>query len=106
MKASSSITLCFLVTLIFVLSSPTITILASSSSSSTSSVLLQTGKTSVRKLGNHQQDKLNIKVMNTQSDIIQGVPAEAEDNGEELVYHVDYHGVSTHPTPTPKHPRP
>ncbi|KAI3932679.1 hypothetical protein MKW98_012650 [Papaver atlanticum] len=105
MKASTSISLCFLITLIFFLSSPTITILASSSPS-TSSVLLQTGKTSVRKLGNHQQDKLNIKVMNTQSDIIKGVPAEADDNGEELVYHVDYHGVSTHPTPTPKHPRP
>ncbi|KAI3965287.1 hypothetical protein MKW92_019792 [Papaver armeniacum] len=95
MKAFTSISLCFLITLIFFLSSPSITILASSSSAS--SVLLHTGKSSVRKLGNHQQDKLNIKVMNTQSDIIQGVPAEAEDNGEELVYHVDYHGVSTHP---------
>ncbi|KAI3863005.1 hypothetical protein MKX03_023560 [Papaver bracteatum] len=106
MKASTSISLCFIVTLIFFISSPTITILASSSSSSTSSVLLHTGKTSVRKLGNHHQDKLNIKVMNTQSDIIKGIPTEADDNGEELVYHVDYHGVSTHPTPTPKHPRP
>lgn len=25
---------------------------------------------------------------------------------EELVYHIDYHGVMTHPTPTPKHPTP
>jgi hypothetical protein len=24
----------------------------------------------------------------------------------ELVYHIDYHGVTTHPTPTPKHPKP
>ncbi|KAK9099879.1 hypothetical protein Scep_023309 [Stephania cephalantha] len=31
---------------------------------------------------------------------------ETSEDGEELVYHVDYHGVSTHPTPTPKHPRP
>ncbi|KAI3956465.1 hypothetical protein MKX01_016878 [Papaver californicum] len=105
MKASTSISLCFLITLIFFLLSPTITTLASSSSSS-SSVLLHTGNTSVRKLGNHQQDKLNIKVMSMQSDIIKRVPAEADDNGEELVYHVDYHGVSTHPTPTPKHPIP
>ncbi|KAI3929234.1 hypothetical protein MKX01_006470 [Papaver californicum] len=104
MKASTSISLCFLITLIFFLSSPTITSLVSSSPPS--SVLLHTGKTSVRKLGNHQQDKLNIKVMSMQSDIIKGVPTEADDNGEELVYHVDYHGVSTHPTTTPKHPRP
>ena len=25
---------------------------------------------------------------------------------EELAYHTDYHGVSTHPTPNPKHPTP
>lgn len=25
--------------------------------------------------------------------------------GEELIYNVDYHGVSTHP-PSPKHPHP
>lgn len=28
------------------------------------------------------------------------------DNLDDLVYHVDYHGVTTHPTPTPKHPKP
>ena len=27
-------------------------------------------------------------------------------NLEEIVYHIDYHGVMTHPTPTPKHPKP
>ncbi|OMO77613.1 hypothetical protein COLO4_25057 [Corchorus olitorius] len=27
-------------------------------------------------------------------------------NMDELVYHIDYHGVTTHPTPTPKHPKP
>ncbi|KAJ0090711.1 hypothetical protein Patl1_14135 [Pistacia atlantica] len=25
---------------------------------------------------------------------------------EDIVYHIDYHGVTTHPTPTPKHPKP
>lgn len=25
---------------------------------------------------------------------------------DELVYNMDYHGVTTHPTPTPKHPKP
>ncbi|XP_062077474.1 uncharacterized protein LOC133782251 [Humulus lupulus] len=28
------------------------------------------------------------------------------DNLDELVYHTDYHGATTHPTPTPKHPMP
>lgn len=28
------------------------------------------------------------------------------DDSDQLVYHIDYHGVTTHPTPTPKHPRP
>lgn len=27
-------------------------------------------------------------------------------DGDELIYHVDYHGISTHPYPSPKHPRP
>ncbi|RXH71432.1 hypothetical protein DVH24_018787 [Malus domestica] len=25
---------------------------------------------------------------------------------DELVYHIDYHGVTTHPNPTPRHPTP
>ncbi|KAL3532765.1 hypothetical protein ACH5RR_006286 [Cinchona calisaya] len=25
---------------------------------------------------------------------------------EDIVYHIDYHGATTHPTPTPKHPKP
>lgn len=28
------------------------------------------------------------------------------DSIDEVVYHIDYHGVTTHPTPTPRHPRP
>ncbi|XP_021300018.1 uncharacterized protein LOC110428503 isoform X2 [Herrania umbratica] len=30
----------------------------------------------------------------------------SNDNMEDLVYYIDYHGVTTHPTPTPKHPKP
>ncbi|RVW26165.1 hypothetical protein CK203_109160 [Vitis vinifera] len=30
----------------------------------------------------------------------------SSENSEENVYHIDYHGVKTHPTPTPKHPQP
>ncbi|GAB2267388.1 hypothetical protein Dimus_002373 [Dionaea muscipula] len=26
------------------------------------------------------------------------------ESGDELIYHVDYHGVTTHPYPAPKHP--
>ncbi|KAK1323001.1 hypothetical protein QJS10_CPA02g01531 [Acorus calamus] len=25
---------------------------------------------------------------------------------EEVIYHIDYHGVKTHPNPLPKHPKP
>lgn len=27
-------------------------------------------------------------------------------NSDEIVYHIDYRGVTTHPTPTPKQPKP
>lgn len=26
------------------------------------------------------------------------------EHGDEWIYHVDYHGVMTHPNPAPKHP--
>ena len=31
---------------------------------------------------------------------------EIMDEDEVVNYHIDYHGVTTHPTPTPKHPKP
>ncbi|KAK1399795.1 putative Transmembrane protein [Heracleum sosnowskyi] len=53
-----------------------------------------------------------IKVLNTkttldtiQPDSLQKESASVDDE-QELVYHVDYHGVTTHPDPTPKHPKP
>ncbi|GLT36055.1 hypothetical protein SLA2020_104600 [Shorea laevis] len=30
----------------------------------------------------------------------------SHDDSDELVYHTDYHGVTTHPTPIPRHPKP
>ncbi|GLT80377.1 hypothetical protein SLA2020_518190 [Shorea laevis] len=30
----------------------------------------------------------------------------ALDDSDELVYNIDYHGVKTHPTPVPRHPKP
>ncbi|KAK1388379.1 putative Transmembrane protein [Heracleum sosnowskyi] len=38
-----------------------------------------------------------------QSDLLQN---ESAINEKELVYHTDYHGVTTHPNPNPKHPKP
>ncbi|KAL9442297.1 hypothetical protein AB3S75_018229 [Citrus x aurantiifolia] len=32
--------------------------------------------------------------------------AASTDDFDEIVYHIDYHGVTTHPTPTPRHPKP
>ncbi|KMT03673.1 hypothetical protein BVRB_8g190110 [Beta vulgaris subsp. vulgaris] len=29
-----------------------------------------------------------------------------DDAEDELMYHIDYHGVTTHPSPTPKHGKP
>lgn len=30
----------------------------------------------------------------------------SDNNIDDIVYHTDYHGATTHPTPTPKHPKP
>ncbi|GMP36654.1 hypothetical protein CsSME_00008712 [Camellia sinensis var. sinensis] len=38
------------------------------------------------------------------TDFSRGEEDSKEEDSEE--YHTDYHGVSTHPTPTPKHPKP
>ncbi|RXH78541.1 hypothetical protein C1H46_012259 [Malus baccata] len=32
--------------------------------------------------------------------------ANSNNDLDELVYHIDYHGVTTHPNPTPRHPTP
>ncbi|XWS24660.1 hypothetical protein CRYUN_Cryun27aG0001400 [Craigia yunnanensis] len=29
-----------------------------------------------------------------------------DEDEDDVNYHIDYHGVTTHPTPTPKHPKP
>ncbi|GMI83026.1 hypothetical protein HRI_001971900 [Hibiscus trionum] len=34
------------------------------------------------------------------------VALDESDDDEIVNYHTDYHGVTTHPTPTPKHPKP
>ncbi|OVA13032.1 hypothetical protein BVC80_8947g13 [Macleaya cordata] len=73
-------------------------------------MLLHRERQTLRKLSylisdHHPHEDHKIKVPDTPPDD-KGVTGEGDDNEEELVYHVDYHGVSTHPTPTPKHPTP
>ncbi|KAL5836254.1 hypothetical protein ACOSQ4_015751 [Xanthoceras sorbifolium] len=36
----------------------------------------------------------------------QSIVRDGADKVDEIVYHTDYHGVTTHPNPTPKHPTP
>ncbi|KAI3416726.1 uncharacterized protein J3R85_015179 [Psidium guajava] len=59
-----------------------------------------------RKLKSH-----NVKVLDDErerSNVQQGSSElqtlSNKDRTDDLVYHIDYHGVTTHPTPTPKHP--
>ncbi|KAL8149449.1 hypothetical protein AgCh_006455 [Apium graveolens] len=54
--------------------------------------------------------KIKVLPMDTTLDTIQpdsfGKESARVEDEQELVYHVDYHGVTTHPNPTPKHPKP
>ncbi|KAL4280459.1 hypothetical protein GQ457_03G031470 [Hibiscus cannabinus] len=72
------------------------------SSSSSSSSMLQTGRRSLDQtaLPHHHKDIYpSAKVALEESN-------EHMDDDEIVNYHTDYHGVTTHPTPTPKHPKP
>ncbi|KAF8033646.1 hypothetical protein BT93_C0048 [Corymbia citriodora subsp. variegata] len=110
MKPSLLLSLCLLITTAFYLC-------PSSSSPAEPSVLHDMGRQAMmtrdldmpfvnRKLKSH-----NIKVVDDKSkksNVRQG-GFELQtwinnDNTDDLVYHTDYHGVTTHPTPTPKHP--
>ncbi|KAK9269398.1 hypothetical protein L1049_001171 [Liquidambar formosana] len=111
MKSSHAIFFCLLTTALYILSQ---TITSSSSSSSSSSSLnyfpggrfmeeLSTSKIEYR--------KAKVLVDNTMRSTMQegSIAVEHSSSGENLdalVYHTDYHGVTTHPSPTPKHPKP
>ena len=55
---------------------------------------------------NMQDADEEMKLSTTQEDSIAVENRRGSNNLEETVYHIDYHGVTTHPTPTPKHPKP
>ncbi|KAF9616295.1 hypothetical protein IFM89_029071 [Coptis chinensis] len=84
------------------------------SSPSITSTLLK-GRRTLRtiefeKLNHHQQDH-NIKVagkdwFRADAKRLAVGEDEVDEDGDGLLYHIDYHGVSTHPYPSPKHPRP
>ncbi|XP_010265396.1 PREDICTED: uncharacterized protein LOC104603151 [Nelumbo nucifera] len=107
MKAICIIFFCFLTAAALYLSS-----MSSSHDSSSSSVeRWLAGKRHRKELSTSMSDKRDedwkMKVVNKEN--IQEGSTErdcrGDDDGDELVYHVDYHGVTTHPTPTsPKHP--
>ncbi|KAG6698657.1 hypothetical protein I3843_08G030300 [Carya illinoinensis] len=109
MKSSSIIFLCLLMT-IFSHIFPTI----STPSPSPSLILLQR-RLPMRKLSmllpydKHKYHKIQDGEEMKGSTIEEGSVAfkstSSRDNLDEIVYHIDYHGVTTHPTPTPKQPK-
>ncbi|KAL5974076.1 hypothetical protein ACLOJK_030738 [Asimina triloba] len=72
------------------------------------------GRHSARKLSStmykQQQKTQEIKVTGggrgSEARGLGGGETEGSSEGDGLIYNVDYHGVSTHPSPSPKHPRP
>ncbi|KAK4564615.1 hypothetical protein RGQ29_006638 [Quercus rubra] len=108
MKSSSYIIfLCVLTTILYLFP---LTI-----STSSSTILLQE-RQPMRKLSmfmTHDKHKYH-KIKNVEemkgSTIQEGSMAKKSTssgyNLDELVYQVDYHGVTTHPIPTPRHPKP
>ncbi|KAF5186263.1 hypothetical protein FRX31_024152 [Thalictrum thalictroides] len=110
MKPCSIMFFCLITTALY-LSSLNIAHASSSSSSITSTLLA--GKRTMRKMGSEKpevrQEDNDIKVVKTQwqqADKGSAVGEDVDEDGDELLYHIDYHGVSTHPYPSPKHPRP
>ncbi|XP_024020706.1 uncharacterized protein LOC112091398 [Morus notabilis] len=59
----------------------------------------------------HEHRKLEVTDEDLKTSISEEISTENKheksgDSIDEVVYHIDYHGVTTHPTPTPRHPRP
>ncbi|KAM7460931.1 hypothetical protein LguiA_029052 [Lonicera macranthoides] len=114
MRSSSSyylifFLLCFLATSLY-LASPTntnTTIIPSS----TSALTFLPGMRAIKVSSSSQQHPPSQVTGETETFTNQAKFMEKEyrsinNDPEELAYHIDYHGVSTHPTPNPKHPTP
>ncbi|GLT72762.1 hypothetical protein SLA2020_446660 [Shorea laevis] len=111
MKSSYIIFLCLLTAVFYMFS------LIISISSSSSSLSLIPERRPMRKLGmlvphdKHKCHKMKVDEEKKGSTVQEGSKAltrtsSGENLDHELVYHTDYHGVTTHPTPTPRHPKP
>ncbi|KAJ6912122.1 hypothetical protein NC651_014712 [Populus alba x Populus x berolinensis] len=81
------------------------------SSSSSPSMFFLTGRRSMREQRSMSEQRMSsvldekTEQATIKEDSRQLEYPSSSDNIDDLVYHVDYHGVSTHPTPTPKHPK-
>ncbi|KAB2620470.1 hypothetical protein D8674_037498 [Pyrus ussuriensis x Pyrus communis] len=102
MKSVYIIFLCFLVTVLCL----------SSHKISTASRTSLPGRRPMRKLS---MSSTNNKVVDgdgeSETSKFQEIPvvinfSNSKSDLDELVYHIDYHGVTTHPNPTPRHPTP
>ncbi|KAG6649262.1 hypothetical protein I3843_07G196400 [Carya illinoinensis] len=114
MRSSRIVFLSCLLSTAFYFCSPTLI------TTSSSFIELPAGRPSVRKLSmlspydKHKYHKVKIgeDQIKGSSTVAEGSMAlkrtrSGQDNlDHEFVYHIDYHGVTTHPTPTPRHPKP
>ncbi|XVF63484.1 hypothetical protein PTKIN_Ptkin09bG0090300 [Pterospermum kingtungense] len=80
-------------------------------SSSSSSTISLSGRKSLKMSLPHYKNRYhNAKVVDeaaweSSGKSLMGLQYSNMDEEDEIVnYHIDYHGVTTHPTPTPKHP--
>ncbi|RVW76685.1 uncharacterized protein LOC100852603 [Vitis vinifera] len=112
MKSSRILLLCLLTTAFYLLHQH-----SSIASTSSSSLNFLPGRRHVRELSMSFSNRKNeyqeiqdvddeMKPSTMQEDSIAVEHRSSSKNLEEIVYHIDYHGVMTHPTPTPKHPKP
>ncbi|XP_059624558.1 uncharacterized protein LOC132267412 [Cornus florida] len=105
MRSSNIIVFCLLATAFYFLSHTI---------SSSSPPTFLPGRRSLRTLNmsssnrqdEYQQVKVNAEIKRSIKNLEDSMAIEhgIKEDAEELLYHIDYHGVMTHPTPIPKHP--
>ncbi|KAK6933499.1 hypothetical protein RJ641_036393 [Dillenia turbinata] len=111
MKPSFIIFLCLL-TMSLCLLCWNVCLTSSSVANSSSSLALVPGRRTPRRLGiplpeqsqveNHWKTQVNEDIKVQDSEEVK--QSNSDEDVDKLIYHIDYHGVMTHPTPTPKHP--
>ncbi|KAM5553605.1 hypothetical protein ABKV19_025704 [Rosa sericea] len=109
MKSLHIVLFCFLITVLY-LSSHIM-------SSSSLSLSILPGRQPMRKLSmsltnkKHENPKIKVIDGDSETSMVQENPvsnkyASINSNIDDIVYQIDYHGVTTHPTPTPRHSKP